>query len=157
MTAKHDTFSFRWGIDVLDSGFTTIPNWMFDSDVEAGVSQTEFLTVLRLTRDAYERPDSECSPSLTTVADQMGVTPRRPRLHHVTSEPLQVQFIAPSMDTQAEPPTMRNGCVDMLLPLRRQRVPGAWQPLPLPTLAYQAVLWDCGKNYAPITQTGELR
>jgi hypothetical protein len=77
---EHDvsdnTFSYRWGIDILDRGFTAIPNLFLDHYAEAGVKRAEFLTIVHLARYQYERPDSECRPSVETVARQMGYTVR---------------------------------------------------------------------------------
>jgi len=69
-------FSFRWGIPLLDGGFTNVPNFFFDHYTEAGVSRMEFLTILHLARYRFERPDSECRPSIPTVARQMGYSVR---------------------------------------------------------------------------------
>lgn len=71
-----DLFSFRWGIALLDNGDTRIPNFFFDHYTEAGISRSEFLTILHLARYQFERPDSECRPSIGTVARQMGYTAR---------------------------------------------------------------------------------
>jgi len=70
------TFSFRWGVRLLDNGHTSIPNFMFDHYTEAGVTRREFLVVLHLARYQYETPGSECRPALATVARQMGYSVR---------------------------------------------------------------------------------
>lgn len=73
----HDaSFSFRWGIPLLDGGYTTVPNFFFDHYAEAGVTRIEFLTILHLARYRYEKPGSECRPSVKTVARQMGYSMR---------------------------------------------------------------------------------
>lgn len=70
------SFSFRWGIPLLDKGDTRIPNFFFDHYTAAGISRTEFLTVLHLARYQFESAGSECRPSVRTVAQQMGYTRR---------------------------------------------------------------------------------
>jgi hypothetical protein len=72
-----EAFSFRWGIPLLDQGYTDIPNFFFDHYTAAGVTRMEFLTILHLARYQFEREGSECRPSVGTVAAQMGVTGRR--------------------------------------------------------------------------------
>ena len=74
---KDDTFSFRWGIPLLDKGRTDIPNFILDHYTEAGVSRVEFIAIIHLARYQFESPESECRPSVTTVAKQMGLTVRR--------------------------------------------------------------------------------
>lgn len=74
---KEDTFSFRWGIPLLDKGHTDIPNFILDHYAEAGVSRVEFVAIIHLARYQFESPESECRPSVTTVAKQMGITVRR--------------------------------------------------------------------------------
>lgn len=53
-----------------------MPNFFFDRYTEAGVSRAEFLTILHLSRYQYEKANSECRPSVTTVAAQMGYSVR---------------------------------------------------------------------------------
>jgi hypothetical protein len=74
---SNDDFSFRWGIPMLDSGYTTVPNIFFDYYGQAGLSRQEFLLILHLSRYRYEREGSECRPSLGTVAAQMGYSGKR--------------------------------------------------------------------------------
>lgn len=69
-------FSFRWGIHLLDLGDTRVPNFFFDRYHEAGVTRTQFLTILHLARYQYETAGSQCRPSVPTVARQMGYTVR---------------------------------------------------------------------------------
>jgi len=71
-----ESFSFRWGIPLLDEGDTRIPNFFFDHYTEAGVTRMEFLTILHLARYQFEKAGSECRPSVGTVARQMGYTVR---------------------------------------------------------------------------------
>jgi len=71
-----ETFSFRWGIPLLDGGHTDIPNFMLDNYAQAGVSRSEFLTIVHLARYQYESQGSECRPSVATVAEQMGYSTR---------------------------------------------------------------------------------
>ena len=74
-----ENFSFRWGIDILDGGFTDIPNFLLDHYASVGVKPREFMVIIHLARYQYERPDSESRPSLQTVARQMGYTVRNLR------------------------------------------------------------------------------
>jgi DNA-binding MarR family transcriptional regulator len=71
-----EVFSFRWGIPLLDGGHTDIPNFMLDNYAQAGVSRSEFLTIIHLARYQYESRDAECRPSVATVAEQMGYSVR---------------------------------------------------------------------------------
>lgn len=71
-----ETFSFRWGISLLDEGDTRIPNFFFDHYAEAGVTRMEFLTILHLARYQFEKSGSECRPSVGTVARQMKYSER---------------------------------------------------------------------------------
>jgi hypothetical protein len=64
--------SFRWGIDVLDKGFTDIPNILLRNYAKAGVSRQEFLAIIHLASYQYEREGSQSFPSLDTIAGQMG-------------------------------------------------------------------------------------
>lgn len=73
---SNETFSFRWGISLLDQGDTRIPNFFFDRYIEAGVERREFLLILHLARYQYERIGAECRPSVETVARQMDYTAR---------------------------------------------------------------------------------
>lgn len=71
-----ETFSFRWGILLLDGGYTDVPNFMLDNYAQAGVSRPEFLTIVHLARYQFESRASECRPSVATVAQQMGYSAR---------------------------------------------------------------------------------
>lgn len=71
-----ESFYFRWGITELDGGFITVPNAFLDRYGQLGIKRTEFLLIIHLARYKYERPGSECRPSLTTVAEQMDVSER---------------------------------------------------------------------------------
>ena len=70
------SFSFRWGIPVLDEGYTAIPNVILDHYAAAGISRSEFLVILHLARYQYESDASECRPGVATVARQMGYSDR---------------------------------------------------------------------------------
>jgi hypothetical protein len=70
------SFSFRWGVPVLQDRFMCIPNFFFDCYAEAGVTGTEFLLILHLARYRFEKRGSQSRPSLSTVARQMGCTQR---------------------------------------------------------------------------------
>jgi hypothetical protein len=67
-----ETFSFRWGIPLLDDGRTPIPNFMLDHWHETPVTRIEFLAIIHLARYQYERAGSESRPAVGTVAEQMG-------------------------------------------------------------------------------------
>lgn len=69
---EQESFSFRWGIDILDSGFVSIPNVFFDHYAQV-CSYKEFCIILHLARYQFEKAGSECRPSLQTIAEQMGV------------------------------------------------------------------------------------
>jgi hypothetical protein len=71
-----EKFSFRWGIPLLDAGDTRIPNFFFDQYIEAGVTRTEFLTILHLARYQFEKPGAECRPSVETISEQMDYSTR---------------------------------------------------------------------------------
>jgi hypothetical protein len=73
---KDERFSFRWGIDILDCGYTTIPNWILDHYHEVDVSYKEFALIVHLARYAFESPEGECRPSVKVVATAMGIHPR---------------------------------------------------------------------------------
>lgn len=67
-----DSYSFRWGIDLLDNGHVQIPNIFFRRYAQAGVSRLEFLFILHLAAYKYEQEGSECRPSLVRIAKEMG-------------------------------------------------------------------------------------
>jgi hypothetical protein len=79
-----NTFSFRWGIDILDSGTTSIPNfilevyhcveWVDDEGNEGiGISNTEAMFIIHLASFKYESPKGKARPSLTgTLKERMG-------------------------------------------------------------------------------------
>jgi len=71
-----ERFSFRWGIPLLDEGYTTIPNFMFRHYAEAGVTRAEFLVILHLASYHYESANGQASPSLRAVAKEMGYSSR---------------------------------------------------------------------------------
>ncbi len=75
-----DTFSFRWGVDILDSGHTTIPNLFLANYSKVGVTRDEMMVIIHLASFAWERPDSECRPSIAKLAEQAGYTPRGLRM-----------------------------------------------------------------------------
>jgi hypothetical protein len=70
--AMSETFSFRWGIELLDRGFTQIPNLFFDW-YHVVCSYKEFMLILHLSRYQFEKPGSVARPSLATIAQQMGI------------------------------------------------------------------------------------
>ena len=69
---EEERFSFRWGIPWLDSGYTTIPNFMIRHYAEVGVSRSEFLVIIHLAVYHYESAQGQASPSLETIAGEMG-------------------------------------------------------------------------------------
>lgn len=75
MTDEH--FSFRWGIPWLDSGYTNVPNIFFDHYVEIGVTREEFLFILHVSRYHFETARGQATPSIRTIATQLGLSRRR--------------------------------------------------------------------------------
>ncbi len=72
-----ERFSFRWGIPWLDAGFVTVPNFFFRRYVEVGVSREEFLFILHLASYKFESARGRSSPSMPTIAAQMGYSKRQ--------------------------------------------------------------------------------
>lgn len=68
-----ETFSFRWGVDLLDNGHTQIPN-LFIRNYHRVCNYREFALIIHLSSYAFEKPGSQCRPSLNTVAQEMGVS-----------------------------------------------------------------------------------
>ena len=73
---SEERFSFRWGIPWLDAGFVQIPSFFFRHYAEAGISCEEFAFVLHLANYKFESPRGQSSPSLETIAKQMGLDVR---------------------------------------------------------------------------------
>lgn len=71
MTPQEEKFSFRWGIPLLDEGFTQIPNHFFRVYSRL-ISRTEWLFICHLSTYQYESREGECRPSLQTIAREMG-------------------------------------------------------------------------------------
>lgn len=80
-----ERFSFRWGIPWLDGGYTTIPNFMIRRYAEVGVNRSEFLVIIHLAAYRYESANGQASPSLETVARQMGYKDSETVRHHIRS------------------------------------------------------------------------
>ena len=68
---------YRWGIPALDSGFTTIPNFIIRHYAELGVSPTEFTLIVHLASYKYDSPRGQARPALSTIARQMGRSTRQ--------------------------------------------------------------------------------
>jgi len=68
---------FRWGIPALDSGFTTIPNFVIRNYSKLGVTYAEFAFVMHLASYKFDSPRGQSSPSLQTIAAQMGLSVRQ--------------------------------------------------------------------------------
>ena len=66
-----ETFSFRWGIPLLDEGHTVFPNHFFRVYHQV-ISKEEWLFICHLATYKYESRNGECRPSLATVAKEMG-------------------------------------------------------------------------------------
>ena len=64
------SYSFRWGVPVLDEGNTEIPNLFFRRYAKF-VTGPEWLFILHLATYKYESPKGECRPSLLTIAKEM--------------------------------------------------------------------------------------
>lgn len=69
-------FDFRWGIPALDSGFTTIPNFMIKNYSKLGITPAQFTLVIHLASFHYNSPHGQSSPSIGTLAKDMGVSER---------------------------------------------------------------------------------
>ena len=67
---------FRWGIPELDSGFTTIPNYVIKHYAALGISPLQFALIVHLASYHYNSARGQASPSIATIAEEMGVTPR---------------------------------------------------------------------------------
>ena len=80
---EEERFSFRWGIPWLDGGYTTIPNFMIRHYAEVGVSRSEFLVIIHLAAYHYESAGGQASPSLETVAKEMGYSDSETVRHHI--------------------------------------------------------------------------
>ena len=71
------SFSFRWGIDLLDAGHVQIPNFILRNYNEAGIKRHEMLLIIHLASYKYESPNGCSKPALTTIADELGYTVQR--------------------------------------------------------------------------------
>lgn len=67
---------FRWGIPELDSGFTTIPNYIIGHYAELGVTPVQFALVIHLSSFHFNSARGQSSPSIGTIAEGMGVSTR---------------------------------------------------------------------------------
>jgi len=67
---------FRWGIPAIDSGFTTIPNFLLRHYAELGVTPQEFALVIHLASYHYNSPRGQACPSVGTLAKEMGFSTR---------------------------------------------------------------------------------
>ena len=70
---------YRWGIPALDSGFTTIPNFIIRHYAELGVTRSEFTFIVHLASYKFDSPKGQASPALQTIASQMGLKLRQAR------------------------------------------------------------------------------
>jgi hypothetical protein len=75
--AAKERFSFRWGVQILDEGWTDIPNIFLRNYSKAGVTRFEFLLIVHLASYRFDKEGSESHPSLTTLSEQTGWTTQR--------------------------------------------------------------------------------
>jgi DNA-binding MarR family transcriptional regulator len=71
-----ERFSVRWGIPLLDEGFTVVPNVVLDNYARLGLTPQEAMLIIHIARYKFERPYSEAYPSTALLAAQMGKSKR---------------------------------------------------------------------------------
>jgi hypothetical protein len=71
-----ERFSVRWGIPLLDEGFTVVPNVVLDNYARLGLTPQEAILIIHIARYKFERPYSEAYPSTALLAAQMGKSKR---------------------------------------------------------------------------------
>jgi hypothetical protein len=71
-----ERFSVRWGIPLLDEGFTVVPNVVLDNYARLGLTPQEAMLIIHIARYKFERPYSEAYPSTVLLAAQMGKSKR---------------------------------------------------------------------------------
>ncbi|MFC2094947.1 helix-turn-helix domain-containing protein [Candidatus Bipolaricaulota bacterium] len=69
--------SFRWGIPELDRGNVMIPEPICRFHGEVGVKANYFVLIVQLAAFKYESRRGKSKPSLSTIAERMGVSRRR--------------------------------------------------------------------------------
>ena len=68
-------FSFRWGVSFLDAtvkGGVQVPGFIMRNYAKVGIKPADMMLVLHLAAYHYETPNGKSSPSLNTVANDMG-------------------------------------------------------------------------------------
>lgn len=72
---KEKDLVIKWGQPVIDKGWTGIPKLMLDYQHRLDLSPTQ-LNVLIILLSEWWRPESQSMPSIGTIANRMGKTPR---------------------------------------------------------------------------------
>ena len=70
--ANDFAISIRFGDEILDSGFTVIPNLVLDHYAELGITSAEMMFVIHIWK--YWWQEKNPHPSLKRIADTMGVS-----------------------------------------------------------------------------------
>jgi len=73
-----ESFSFRWNISIPDAakGFVSVPCFVLRDYIQAGVTRQEFLVIIHLAARHFETKKGQSSPSLQTIAQEMGYSVR---------------------------------------------------------------------------------
>jgi len=79
-------FSFRWGVPVLDAGYTTIPNAILRNWHKTPINGNEFLVILHLASYHYESERGEARPGVNTVANECKISERQMQRRLATLE-----------------------------------------------------------------------
>lgn len=71
---QNDTFSFRWGIDILDAARegTFVYRFLLRHYAALGVSAEEMMFIIHLSDYHYDTPNGAAKPSLSTIGKAMG-------------------------------------------------------------------------------------
>lgn len=80
MSDSAGTFSFRWGISWLDEaqrGGVFTPGFIMRNYAKAGVKPAEMMCINHISAYHYDSPNGQASPSLSTIAEQMGYADER--------------------------------------------------------------------------------
>ena len=71
-----DKFSVRWGTPYLEAGFTVIPNLILRNYARLGLTAQECMLVIHIASYKYENANSQAYPSVSTIAQEMGLSKR---------------------------------------------------------------------------------
>jgi len=66
--------SVRFGDQILQAGFTSVPNLVLNHYAELGITPAEMMFIIHMWQFRWTERDPY--PSLTTIADKMDVTDR---------------------------------------------------------------------------------